>query len=144
MIEDHLGRALHQQHLAASPAVEGRHELVFGFERNSVDPRRGGGFRRTVHAELGGEGIERALGRITLDLPLAVVLENFGIVTQQRYAAHQHQRFGQVADRLTVRLHLALGRVAVSRDLIGFACRDDGGHHHLHQRQRTRLVRADA
>ena len=36
-----------------------------------------------VHAELGREGIERALGRIALDLPFALVLKELGVVAKR-------------------------------------------------------------
>ena len=94
MLEDHLGRALDEQHLAVRRTVQRRHELVLGLERDGVDARRGRCLGGAVHAELGREGIERALGRVALDLPFPLVLKELGVVAQHRHASHQRQRFG--------------------------------------------------
>ena len=69
MVEDHLGRALDEKHLAIGRPVQGRHELVFGFEGDGVDARISGLLLLPLDAQFGGERIERALGRIALHLP---------------------------------------------------------------------------
>jgi hypothetical protein len=144
MVEDHLGRALDEQHVAVTRPVQRRHELVLGFERNGVEARRGRRFRGAIEAELRREGIERALGRVALDLPLPLLLEEFRVVAQSRHPSHEFQRLWLLAERLAALPDLALGRVAVSFDLERPVGRHDRGHHHLHERQGARLVGADA
>jgi hypothetical protein len=56
---------------------------VLRFERDGVDPRKGGKLPLAVEAELGREWIERSLGRIALDLPRALLLEQLRIVAEQ-------------------------------------------------------------
>ena len=101
------------------------------------------GLRLAVHAELGRERVERALGRIALDLPDAVRLEELGVVAEHRDAADQLEH-RVLARGLAVLLDLALGRVAVAADLVLGLGRGGRHDHHLHQGQGAGLVGADA
>ena len=47
-----------------------------------------------LHPELVRERVERALGRIALDLPDAVLLEQLGVVAEHRDAAEQRRAPG--------------------------------------------------
>ncbi len=124
VLEDDLGRAFDEKELLAlRRLVERRHELVLRFERDGVDPRRRGKLGLAVHAELGRERIERALGRIALDLPGALLLEQFRVVAQQGDAPHESQD-GLLAGRLSVAGDLAFRRIAVAGHLKGRIGRD--------------------
>src|SRR5262249_18452877 len=75
-LEEDLRSALDQQHApAVRRLVESRHELVLGLERDRIDAWKRRLLGLPVHAELGREGIEGALGRIAFHLPRAVLLE---------------------------------------------------------------------
>ena len=144
MVEDRLGRALDEQDLAALRGlVQGRHEPMFGFERDNVDARIRRLLLRAVDSEFRGERIERALGRIALDFPDALLVAQLGVVAERRDAAqkleHRVLAYGRAV------LHdLAFAGVAVAGDLQRIAGGRGGHDHHFHQRQRAGLVRADA
>ena len=143
MVEDDLRRALDEQDLAAfGRAVQGRHEPVFRFERDDVEPGIGGLLLRPVEPELGGERIERALGRIALDLPDAVLAAQLRVVAERRDAPEKLEN-GVLADRSAVLEHFALAGVALAGDLERFVRGHRRGDHHFHQRQRPGLVGAD-
>ena len=144
VLQDDLRRAFHQKDLlAVGVPVQRCHEAVLGFERNGVDPRIRALLGLPVHPELGRERVEGALGRIALDRPDALALEQLRIVAEQRHAAQQLEHRILARGR-AVLLDLALGRVAVAGDLV--SCLGGGGRHdhHLHQGQRAGLVGADA
>ncbi len=143
MVEDHLRRALDEQDLAAlRRLVQGRHEPMLGFERDDVDPRIGGPFLRPLHAEFGGERIKRALGRIALDLPDAVLAAQFRVVAERRNPPQKLEN-RVLGGRPAVLEHLALAGVALAGDFERFVRGHRRGDHHLHQRQRAGLVGAD-
>ena len=90
MFKDDLRRAFDQQDVVAlRGAMEGCHEFMFGFKRNSVNARESGELDLPVHTQLGREGIERPFSRVTLDLPHLTVLEQFGVVAQERHPPHE-------------------------------------------------------
>ena len=90
MFEDDLRRTLDQQKLIAGGVfMQGRHEAVFRLERDRVDPRIGGLLGLPFETELVGERIERALGRVALDLPGSLFAVDLGVVAEHRDTPHQ-------------------------------------------------------
>jgi hypothetical protein len=144
MVEDDLRRALDEQDLAAlGGAIQRRHEPMFRFERDDVEAGIGGLLRRPVDPELGGERIERALGRIALDLPDAVLAAQLRVVAERRDAPQELEN-GVLANRSAVARDLALAGVPLASDLERSVRGHGRGNHHFHQRQRSGLVGADA
>ena len=92
MLEDDLGRALDQEHLLAA-GVLCSVAMNLCSDSNGMASIRG--IRRLlglpVQPELGRERIERALGRVALDLPDAFLLEQFRVVAEHRDAAHERR-----------------------------------------------------
>ena len=83
MLEDHLGRPLDQQKLLAGGVfVQCRHEPVFRFERDRVDPGIGGLLGLPFETELVAERVERPLGRVAFDLPGSFFLVDLRIVAE--------------------------------------------------------------
>jgi hypothetical protein len=144
VLEDDLGRTLDQEKLLTlRRLVERRHELVLRFERDGIDPRRCGELGLAAEAELGRERVERALGRIALDSPGTLLLEQLRVIAQHGHAAHECQH-RLVVDGLVLLPDLAFGRIAVAGDLVRRFGGDGGHHHHFHERERAGLVGADA
>ena len=143
MLKDDFGSALHQQHLpAAGVAVQSRHELVLGFERDRIRPRGLCLLGLPVQPHLGGEGVERSFGGIALHAPHPILLQQFRVVAKHGNPPHQIQN-RVVARGLAGLQNLADRCVALTGDAVrrfGGDCRD---HHHFHQGQRARLIGAD-
>jgi len=118
VLKDDFWRAFDEQDLlAARSSLERRHEFVLGFERNGVDTRRCSLLDLPIHTELGRERIERALGRIALHLPAAILLEQLRVVAEQGYSSHQRE-YRVLARGLSVLFDFPLGRIAIASDLI--------------------------
>ena len=143
VVHNDFWRPLDEQHFPAiGRLVQRRHELVLGLERNGVDARIRLLLRLALHAELVSKGVQRPLGRVSLDLPDAFRLEQFRVVAEHRHAPHQiHDRV--LASRLTALFDLTFGCVAVAADLVFGFGRGYRHHHHLHQRQCACFVGAD-
>ena len=87
------GAPFDEQHLrAVCTAVQRGHELVFGLEGDRVDARIRGLFGVTLHAQLVGERVQRTFGRVALDLPLTVRLEQLGVVAEKGVSAQQFEQ----------------------------------------------------
>ena len=143
MLEDDLGRPLDQQKLLAGGiVVQCRHEAVFRFERDRVQPRIGRLLGLPFEAKLVAERVESPLGRVAFHLPGAFFLADFRIVTEHRDAPHQPEN-RVLACRRAVFQHLAFGCVALAGDFVGRIGGDGGHHHHLHQGQGSGLVGAN-
>ena len=121
--------------------MERRHEPVFGFERDDVDAGIGRLFLRPVDPELGGERIERALGRVAFDLPDPILAAEFRVIAERRDAPQEFEN-GVLADRRALLEHFALACVALAGDLERFVGGYGRGDHHFHQRQGPGLVGA--
>src|SRR5262249_44594186 len=81
VLKNDLGRALDEEDLLTiCGLVERRHELVLRLERDGLDARKRSLLSLPVHAELGRERIERALGRVAFHLPGAILLEQLCVV----------------------------------------------------------------
>ena len=78
------GRSLGEENLLAIISrVQRGHEAVFGFERDGINARMRALLGFPVHPEFRSEGVECPFGRVTLHLPDAILLKQFGIVAQQ-------------------------------------------------------------
>src|SRR5271156_121582 len=114
MVEDDLRRAFDEQDLAAfGGAGQRRHEPMFRFEWDDVQAGISGLLRRPVDPEFGGERIKRALGRIALDLPDAVLAAQLGVVAERRDAPQELEN-RVLADRSAVLEHFTLAGVALA------------------------------
>src|SRR5262249_43974867 len=81
VLEDDLGRALHQdERLASSVPVQGGHELVLRLERDGVDARVRFLLGPALHPELAPERVQRAFGGIAFHLPHALHFPDLGVV----------------------------------------------------------------
>jgi hypothetical protein len=86
----------------------------------------------TIHAQLGRKWIERPLGGITFHLPNTFLLEQLRIVAEHANASDELES-RVLAHRLPFLLDLALGRVAITSDLIHRLGGHGRHHHHLHE-----------
>ena len=134
--QQYVGRALDEHAHPLAIVVEGGHELVCRIEGNFGEARAVLHYRFLIHATLGGQRQQRALGGVADELAVA----DAGIGTQRR-RDEQRQEIGQ-------RLALACADFA----LAGIALAAHGkapplveqlARGHLVERQRAGLVRAD-
>ena len=122
MVHNDFWRALDQKDLpTVRRGVQGRHEPVLRFKRDDVDPGIGGLFLLPVEPNLGGERIQRALGRIALHLPDAVLATQLRVVAE-RGDTPQEQQNGILAYRRAILQHLALAVISFTRDLMRRVC----------------------
>jgi hypothetical protein len=84
VFENDFRRPFHQQsRLAISSLIERRHEPMFRFERDCVEP----GIPRLLdlprHPQLVRKRVERPFGRIALHPPVTLLLEQLRIIAEQ-------------------------------------------------------------
>jgi hypothetical protein len=142
--EHHLGGALAAGERAVRPGVEGGHALALGGEGDLVHagvlPVEIG----LVQAGLGRRHHQRALGRVALDVPVALRLgaHDVGVGGERRRPQQPAQR-GRGHPRRARERELAVRLVAGAPDLELLAGDQDAPRRHLVLGQRAGLVRAD-
>ncbi len=80
--------------------VQGRHEAMLRLERDEIGATQRFALEGDVEPGLGGQGEQRAFGRVALDMPVRIgrgMRMQFGVVAQQRRAS-QLDQFGMVFD----------------------------------------------
>ena len=126
-------------------AMQGRHELVFGLERDRVQPWMRDaqlGFEQPGFAS---HNDERCLGRISLDSPAAFLVHELRIVGEQAglEALGQRGMLRQARGSATEEVQRAARLVTGAGDGKGFPVGEDFLHGHLVLGERAGLVRAD-
>ena len=83
--DDRLGRSFDEDEtMACMVVVQGGHQAVFGFKRNHVAARVLLGEKLRIESRLDRQHDQRHLGRVALEMPIAVTQMAAGVVAQQR------------------------------------------------------------
>ena len=144
--EEDVRRALRDERESAVvlPQLERGHHLALGCEGHLTAPFEAvDAVHGAVQLACGDE--ERGLRRVTLDLPLAVVLGELGVV-RERAAAQDEAglvRQSRIGDDVSGLQRLALGSVADTGEVDGPRGGQDALDRHLVLRQCPGLVRGD-